>query len=274
MPPARAASPTGLSRESPMSRAVLSLCLFGAALATANILIMHRPSCPSGGANVFAAYEETSPGTAAAAPAQAVKAKPAQAPKDTAAKPAQRKAAKTLDAKPAAAKDLDQTGSVDRKTREQSENPAPVSQTELGDQQVRFGGDEQWAEVVLAARAHSAASVASPTVRHYRVGTRLKVIDRESSWIKVSDPTSSNQGWIYEKYLMLKEGPDKKQVRESGQSQKTAQAESNAPDHPNLAAPAQPGPYVRPYTRKQGWRRPYRLVWPPVGLAIRVYPGW
>jgi len=255
-----------------MNRAVLSLCLFGAALATANILIMQRPTCPSGGANVFAAYEATSPGTLAAAPAQAAKAKPAQAPKAQAANPAEGRPAKTADAKPAAAKDLDQTGSVNQKTQERSEKP--VSPTDLGDRQVKLGGDEQWAEVVLAAKAHSAASVTSPTVRYYRVGTRLKVIDRESSWIKVIDPTTSNQGWIYEKYLMLKEGPDKKQVEEPGQSQRTALAESQAPDDPNLAAPAQPGPNVRPYTRKQGWRRPYRFVWPPVGLAIRVYPGW
>jgi hypothetical protein len=256
-----------------MNRAVLSLCLFGAALATANVLIMQRPTCPSGGAKVFAAYKETSPG-AAAAPAQATKTKPAQAPKDKVVNPAEGKPTKTLDAKPVAPKDLDQTGSVNQTTQKQSEKPALVSPTELGDQQVKAGDDEQWAEVVLAARAHSAASVSSPTVRHYRVGTRLKVIDRESSWIKVIDPTTSNQGWIYEKYLMLKEASDQKQVEGPGQSQRSAQAESKMPDDPNLAAPPQPGSYVRPYTRKQGWRRPYRFVWPPVGLAIRVYPGW
>ena len=260
-----------------MNRAVLSLCLFGTALATANILIMQRPTCSSGGANIVAAYAETSPGTVAAAhsaPAQAAKAKPAQAPKDQAVTPAQAKATKTEDTKPAAPKDLDQTGSVDQTTQKQSEKPAPVSQTEPGDPQVKVGDSEQWAEVVLAARAHSAASVSSPTVRHYRVGTRLKVIDRRSGWIKVIDPTTSNQGWIFEKYLMLKEGSDKKQVEGPGQSQRTAQSGSQAPDDPNLGAPAQPGPYVRPYTRKQGWRRSYRYVWPPVGLAIRVYPGW
>jgi hypothetical protein len=161
---------------------------------------------------------------------------------------------------------LDQTGSVDQK-------PAPASPTELGDTQVKAGYSEQWAEVVLAARVHSAASVASPTVRHYRVGTRLKVIDRRSGWIKVIDLTTSKQGWIFEKYLMLKEGSGKKQVGPD-QSQKTAQAESLAPDDPNLGTPASPGPYVRPYKRKEGWRRSYRYVWPPAGLAIRVYPGW
>jgi Bacterial SH3 domain len=253
-----------------MNRAVLSLCLFGTALATANTLITQRPSCPSGGANIVAAYAETSPGTVAAAhsaPAQAAKAKPAQAPKDQAVNPAP---TKTEDTKPAAPNDLDQTGSVDQKTQKQSQKPAPLSQTELGDQQVKVGDDEQWAEVVLAARAHSAASVSSPTVRHYRVGTKLKVIDRKSGWIKVIDPTNSNQGWIFEKYLMLKEGPDKKQVEGPG-SQRTAQAGS---DDPNLVAPARPGPYARSYTRKQGWRRSYRYVWPPAGLAIRIYPGW
>ena len=257
-----------------MNRAVLSLCLFGTALATANTLITQRPSCPSGGANIVAAYAETSPGTVAAphsAPAQGAKPKPAQAPKDQAVNPAP---TKTEDAKPAAPKDLDQTGSVNQKTQKQSQKPAPLSQTEPGDQQVKVGDGEQWAEVVLAARAHSAASVSSPTVRHYRVGTRLKVIDRKSGWIKVIDPTTSKQGWIFEKYLMLKEGPEKKQVEGPGQSQRTAQSGSPAPDDPNLVSPAQPGPYVRPYTRKQGWRRSYRYVWPPAGLAIRVYPGW
>jgi hypothetical protein len=257
-----------------MNRAVLSLCLFGTALATANTLITQRPSCPAGGANIVAAYAETSPGTAAAvpsAPAQAAKAKPAPAPKDQAASPPLTKPAKADDAKPAAPKDLDQTGSVDQTTQKQSEKPPLLPQTELGDQQVEAGDAEQWAEVVLAARVHSAASVSSPTVRHYRVGTRLKVVDRKSGWIKVIDPTTSKPGWIFEKYLMLKEGPDKKQVEGPG-SQRTAQAGS--PDDANLMAPARPGPYVRPYTRRQGWRRSYRYVWPPAGLASRVYPGW
>jgi hypothetical protein len=260
-----------------MNRAVLSLCLFGAGLATANILIMQRPTCPSGSANIVAAYEETSPAIAAAtpsAPAQAAKAKPAQAPKDQAVNPAEGKPAKTLDAKPAAPKDLDQTGSVNQKTQKQSEKSAPVPQTDPRDEQVKVGDGEQWAEVVLAARAHSAASVASPTLRHYRVGTRLKVIDRQSGWIKIIDPATSKQGWIFETYLMLKEASGEKQAEGPGQSQRTALAESKVPDDPNLVAPARPGPYARPYTRKQGWRRHYRYVWPPVGLAIRVYPGW
>jgi hypothetical protein len=250
-----------------MNRAVLSLCLFGAALATANVLIMQRPTCPSAGAKVVAAYNETSPGTVASrGTAKARAKKPANAPKGL---------TKTANAKPAAPNDLDRTGSVDQETQKPSEKSGLVSPSELADQQVKVDDDEHWAEVILAARVHSAASVSSPTVRYYRVGTRLKVIDRQSGWIKVIDPTTSKQGWIYEKYLMLKEGSDKKQIEGPSQSQKSAQLGSKVPDDPNLVAPVQPGSYVRPYNpRKNGWRRHYRYVWPPVGLAIRVYPGW
>ena len=231
-----------------MNRAVLSLCLFGTALATANTLITQRPTCPAGGANIVAAHAETSPGAVAAAPSapsQAAKAEPAQAPKLQAASPAQANPAKTEDAKPAAAKDLDQTGSVDQATPKQSEKPAPVSQTEPGDHQVKLGDGEQWAEVVLAARAHSAASVSSPTVRHYRVGTKLKVIDRKSGWIKVIEPTTSNRGWIFEKYLMLKEGPEKKQVDGSDQPQRTAQSGSIGPRVRRSTTPAARPPASR-----------------------------
>jgi hypothetical protein len=106
-----------------MNRAVLSLCLFGAALATANILIMQRQTCPSV-TDVVAVFKETAPAvsTAKGKPAQAPKAaeKPVQAPKNKAANPAQgkpeqiAKAATTKSAAPP--KGVDGTGSVNQKT--------------------------------------------------------------------------------------------------------------------------------------------------------------
>jgi hypothetical protein len=209
---------------------------------------------------------ETSPATAAAAPSAptpSAQAEPAQAPKDQTADPV-----KTDAAKPAAPKDPDETGSVDQNT--QSQKQAPVSQSGPGDSQANAG--EQWAEIVLPAKVHKAASVSSPTVRNYRVGTRLKVIGRKPGWIEVADPTTSDRGWIFEKYLMLKDGSGKKQAEGPAQAQRTAQAGPNASD--DLVPPAAPGPNARPYQRKQGSRRGYRYFWPPAGLAIRIYPGW
>ena len=109
---------------------VLPLCLFGAALATANILIMQRPTCSSAGAEVAAADKATSSTpeavrTTNGKPAQARKAVSAQAgtpqapkapqvPKaavNTAKPPVPKAAAKPLTPAP---QDVQVTGSVDQ----------------------------------------------------------------------------------------------------------------------------------------------------------------
>src|SRR5690242_10015058 len=60
----------------------------------------------------------------------------------------------------------------------------------------------EWAKVMLAARAHSEASVSSPTLRFYQPGAALQVIGRENGWVQVTDPTSREGGWILEQYLV------------------------------------------------------------------------
>jgi hypothetical protein len=60
----------------------------------------------------------------------------------------------------------------------------------------------EWAKVMLAARAHSEASVSSPTLRFYQPGAALRVISRDNGWVQVTDPISREGGWILEQYLM------------------------------------------------------------------------
>ena len=268
-----------------MNRAVLSLFLLGAGLATANIIMMQRPTCPVAGAAVVAAYKETPPAIVGA-----TQGKPAQAQRAQASKPAQAPTANPAQAKPeqtpkaatthpaAPPKDLDRTGSIDQARKSIGEKSATASHPELAevrDGQARVEDDEQWAEVSLAARVHSAPSVSSPTIRYYRVGKRLKVIGRQSGWITVVDPATSEKGWIYEKYLTRKRGPSQEQAGVPQQSQKSAQIGSEMPDDPNLMAPARPGSYKKYYEpRRYGWRRAYRYLGAPLGFAIRVYPGW
>lgn len=256
-----------------MSRTLLSLCLCGAALATANILILQRPTCPVGRTESSAADKGASStttdivSTAKGKPPQASKAaalstassEPPEAKRSQAERPA---------AKPPApaSKNADVTGSV--KQPANTQKPAPPSQDQLAaviDPPAKVEDEpEEWADVTLAARAHNAPSVSAPIVRYYRLGTRLKVVGRESGWIKVVDPTTSKEGWIYEKYLTPRKGRD----------QKSSQAESEMLNHPNIAASPQGGSDARQYRpRKSGWRW-YRWRRSAVGFAINVYPGW
>lgn len=266
-----------------MNKMLLSLCVFGAGLSTANILIMPRPTCPSAGAEVAAAPSMKSEIVSAAqskpakttnaaakkqtAPKDEVfstaQAKPPQAPAHATPPQAPKPAAKPSTPTP---QDVRMTGSVGQtpETRgPKAEKPTAVSPDQLaqGNRPAKIEDEpEEWTAVSLAAKVHNAPSVSSPTVGYYRVGVRLKVIGRKTQWVKIADPTTSKEGWIYEKYLMPIEGPDQK---------KSAQAESN--DANVATTTAQPGPYARPYKpRKKVWRR-YRYPGPPIGFAIRVY---
>jgi hypothetical protein len=61
--------------------------------------------------------------------------------------------------------------------------------------------------VILAAKAHSEASVSSPITKFYPTGAELQIVGRESGWIEVLDPMAQERGFIFEKYLVAIDGP-------------------------------------------------------------------
>jgi Bacterial SH3 domain len=70
----------------------------------------------------------------------------------------------------------------------------------------------EWAKVAFAAKVHSNASISSPTLRFYRPGTALQVVDRQNDWVQVADPISGERGWVFEQYLVPADGPTAKQT--------------------------------------------------------------
>jgi hypothetical protein len=205
-----------------MNKLLLPLCLLGAALSTANTLFFSASTCPTE-VKTMASVSDTALARAKDASPTPAKSSPARAAAATAAA-------------------RDQTGSLG--------NPLATS---TPGQETNFEGRPpelaKWAVVLLAAKAHSGPSVSTPTIRYYRIGTRLRVADRQRGWIKVADPISAQQGWIYEKYLALEDS-----------STQTEPVKRSIPTAERL--PRSPG---------SRWRRAYL---PNFGFAIRVYPRW
>ena len=79
------------------------------------------------------------------------------------------------------------------------------------------GGEAIWFVVSRAARLHAGPSVSTAIVHFYPVGTELKLIGHEQGWFHVSDPATSRQGWIYDKYYL-------EAIRGPGQTQIAVQA--------------------------------------------------
>ena len=113
----------------------------------------------------------------------------------------------------------------------------------------------EWAKVMLAARAHSEASVSSPTLRFYQPGAALQVISRENGWVQVTDPTSREGGWILEQYLVPIDRPTVTQ---------TAMA---TPTSTALSEPTQAKPV--PSAKRRTRARPAVRV--PVAVALAQY---
>ena len=79
---------------------------------------------------------------------------------------------------------------------------------------VSSGGEEAigWAKVALAARAHGEASVSSPTIHFYRAGAELEIVHRDGAWLKLRDPTTKEEGWVFAQYVALMDRPSATQV--------------------------------------------------------------
>jgi hypothetical protein len=79
---------------------------------------------------------------------------------------------------------------------------AEIDGSQIGKRPASLPEEEIWFVVSRAARLHGGPSVSSPVAHLYPVGTELKLVAYVRGWFQVSDPATSRQGWIYEKYYL------------------------------------------------------------------------
>lgn len=94
------------------------------------------------------------------------------------------------------------------------------------------GGEEPigWAKMALAARAHGEASVSSPTIHFYRAGAELEIIHRDGAWLKVRDPATKEEGWVFEQYVSLMDRPSAIQIAAAAPIEQATPAGAAAPE--------------------------------------------
>ena len=88
-----------------------------------------------------------------------------------------------------------------------------------------------WGQMLRGAPVHSGPDVSSVVLGYVAAGTEMQLLERELEWVRVLDPATARQGWIYEKHVAAKEGPD---GIETGTAPRQEAALANDPE---LAAP-------------------------------------
>jgi hypothetical protein len=105
---------------------------------------------------------------------------------------------------PPAAEEAGATGGAEGSSEPsaQSVQPAPVVPTDPAS-----SGKEEWVELSGYVNVRKAPSQTAETLRIAQKGEKLRVIGRTSNWVRVTDPATSESGWVYSRFIETAQSP-------------------------------------------------------------------
>jgi hypothetical protein len=105
---------------------------------------------------------------------------------------------------PPAAEEAGGTGGAEGSSEPsaQSVQPAPVVPTDPAS-----SGKEEWVELSGYVNVRKAPSQTAETLRIAQKGEKLRVIGRTSNWVRVTDPATSESGWVYSRFIETAQSP-------------------------------------------------------------------
>ena len=88
--------------------------------------------------------------------------------------------------------------------------PQPVVEPAATPQPSETGAaDQEWVEVSSPVNMRSAPTPQSETVNVAEPGKRYQATGRQGSWVQVTDPATSETGWVYARYVAAAEAPNR-----------------------------------------------------------------
>jgi Bacterial SH3 domain len=68
-------------------------------------------------------------------------------------------------------------------------------------------GSDEWVEITSYANVRAAPSSTAGTLRVAEKGSKLRVTGRAGNWVQVTDPVTSEVGWVYGRYIQTAQAP-------------------------------------------------------------------
>ena len=66
---------------------------------------------------------------------------------------------------------------------------------------------DEWVTMLSYANVRAAPSSTAETLRVVEKGAKLRVTGRKGNWVQVTDPATSEVGWVYSRYIETAEAP-------------------------------------------------------------------
>jgi SH3 domain-containing protein len=87
--------------------------------------------------------------------------------------------------------------------------PQPVVEPATPQPSETGATDQEWVEVSSPVNMRSAPTPQSETVNVAEPGKRYQATGRQGSWVQVTDPATSETGWVYARYVAAAEAPNR-----------------------------------------------------------------
>jgi hypothetical protein len=88
-------------------------------------------------------------------------------------------------------------------------SPEPAAQSRQSDPVLppASSGTEEWVQLSSYVNVRQAPSPTAETLRIAQKGEKLRVIGRTSNWVQVTDPATSETGWVYSRFIETAQSP-------------------------------------------------------------------
>jgi hypothetical protein len=125
--------------------------------------------------------------------------------------------------------------------------------------------NRSWGALKRVAPVHSGPSASSPIVGYGAAGTEMPLVERQLGWVRVLDPATSREGWIYEDHVSASEGAselpaegsDPEAMPQSGREATQSDGDLDAIHQPQRSFKVKK---PRQHYAKKRWRKPLRFV--------------
>jgi Bacterial SH3 domain len=87
----------------------------------------------------------------------------------------------------------------------QAEEPGPLGRLVAAATELASG--DEWVEVSSPVNVRKGPSSNDETIKVAQKGTKLRVVTREGNWVRIDDPATEQEGWIYTRFLKETEAP-------------------------------------------------------------------
>jgi hypothetical protein len=115
---------------------------------------------------------------------------------------------------------------------------------------------DTWGQLLRGAPVHGGPSVSSPKLGYASAGAEMRLLERKLGWVRIMDPATSREGWIYEEHVTVKEGPSGIAYGDNYQEAALASGADSATQKPKRSFKAKKS---RKNHAKKRWRK--RFGW-------------